>query len=336
MIINTFKKNIIVTILCLCSALSFSQTAPTDQPDSISTPRKVLGDPAPPLTIEKWFKGQPITKMEKGKVYVVEFWATWCMPCILGMPHMSDLAKKNKDVSFIGITVSEKNEADSAKAREFVNVSGKMMDYNVAYARPKGTMWEDWLQATRQRGIPVAYVIDKKGRIAWQGHPLMGLEEAIELAKKDKLTMEVAEDIHKTWKARQEEGNRDNEALKIALKENRLKDALMLNDRMLENLPFNIAIASGKKYALLTAIDTKAARKYGEELLKKYGNAPLVLKSVANTIFEGSDSRVQGEVKVNIKGEPDYKLAKALLLQSLECSTKDNKTAGLLDRIASK
>ena len=35
-----------------------------------------LGDPAPPLAITEWVKGEPVA-LEKGKIYLVEFWATW-------------------------------------------------------------------------------------------------------------------------------------------------------------------------------------------------------------------------------------------------------------------
>ena len=36
-----------------------------------------IGSPAPPLKIAKWIKGTPITGFQKGKVYVLEFWASW-------------------------------------------------------------------------------------------------------------------------------------------------------------------------------------------------------------------------------------------------------------------
>ena len=63
-----------------------------------------VGDPAPPLKATKWVQGSEVASLEKGKVYVVEFWATWCGPCIVMMPHLGDLQReyKNQGVTIIG------------------------------------------------------------------------------------------------------------------------------------------------------------------------------------------------------------------------------------------
>src|SRR3954468_19047963 len=75
------------------------------------------GDPAPPLRVSKWLKGGPIPKLEKGKIYVMEFWATWCGPCVQGMPHLSELAKKYEGkVVISGILVMEQAQTETPDA----------------------------------------------------------------------------------------------------------------------------------------------------------------------------------------------------------------------------
>ena len=65
-----------------------------------------IGDDAPAIDIAHWLKGEKITEFEDGKVYVLEFWATWCGPCIASMPHVTELQKQYRDydVTFIGVS----------------------------------------------------------------------------------------------------------------------------------------------------------------------------------------------------------------------------------------
>jgi len=68
-----------------------------------------VGSDAPPVAVVKWFKGTPVDTLEKGKVYVVEFWATWCGPCKMSIPHLTEMAHKYGDkVTFVGVSVSSK------------------------------------------------------------------------------------------------------------------------------------------------------------------------------------------------------------------------------------
>mgnify|MGYP001223815361 CR=1 FL=1 len=137
-----------------------------------------LGDPAAPLQIAEWIKGGPVN-LADGKdktVYVVEFWATWCPPCRTSIPHLTELQKKFKDkgVVFIGIS-DEKPEV----IRNFVQKMGDKMDYVVAADKDRKT-FTAYMRAFGINGIPHAFVVDKQGRIAWQGHPMAELEQTIQ------------------------------------------------------------------------------------------------------------------------------------------------------------
>lgn len=42
-------------------------------------PTLVIGSPAPKLSVKEFVKGEPVKQFDKDKIYVVEFWATWCV-----------------------------------------------------------------------------------------------------------------------------------------------------------------------------------------------------------------------------------------------------------------
>lgn len=136
------------------------------------------GSPAPKLEIKRWLKGKEVTSIEQG-TYVVEFWATWCGPCIQSIPHITELAKKNPDVTFIGVGIWE--DDNGSVLDDFVKKMGDKMDYNVAYSGNKDGMAVSWMNAAKQNGIPSSFIV-KDNVIQWVGHP-MSMDAALAKVK---------------------------------------------------------------------------------------------------------------------------------------------------------
>ena len=150
--------------------------------EEIQIPELFIGSKAPELQIAKFVKGDSVQGFDQGQVYVVEFWATWCGPCIAAFPHLSEeQAKYGEKVKFIGVNIWEgvDDQAERIeKVEKFVEDQGDRMSYTVAVEN--GTAMADtWMKPAAQNGIPAAFIVDGTGTIAWVGHP-MNIDESLE------------------------------------------------------------------------------------------------------------------------------------------------------------
>lgn len=141
-----------------------------------------VGDAAPTLEISHWLKGAEIARFEPGKMYVVEFWATWCAPCRQSMPHLTSLQTQYKDygVTFLGISDEPlETVTDFLKKDEWNAKTG----YTVA-TDPDRSAYFSYMLSSGNEGIPTAFVVGKDGRIEWIGHP-MDLDATLEAIVKN-------------------------------------------------------------------------------------------------------------------------------------------------------
>ncbi|MEC9372803.1 MAG: hypothetical protein VYC34_03130, partial [Planctomycetota bacterium] len=95
------------------------------------------------------------------------------------IPHINDLAAeyRDKDVKIIGVAIWPRD--NQTPTDEFVEEKGDEMDYLIAEAKD-GKIAEKFMDATGNDGIPTAMIIDREGRLAWFGHPMAGLDTALE------------------------------------------------------------------------------------------------------------------------------------------------------------
>jgi tetratricopeptide (TPR) repeat protein len=145
----------------------------------------MVGDAAPAFAPKAWVKGGPL-KLERGKVYVVDFWSTSGASTRMAIEVLSKLAQKHGDkLTVIGVNGFE---AHPDKVAAFVQSLGDKLGYAIALddagkADPKGelgTLSKAWMQAAGQRGVPASFLVAGDGRIAFIGHPMIGLDKALD------------------------------------------------------------------------------------------------------------------------------------------------------------
>jgi len=136
-----------------------------------------IGDKAPELKYSKWIKGIPVKSLEGDQLYVLEFWATWCGPCKLAMPHITKLQKQyNGKVTFIGVGVWEKvpvgqaYESSLPSVIQYVKGNEANMGYSVIADNNEQHMGNNWLKAAGENGIPSTFIVENN-KILWIGHP---------------------------------------------------------------------------------------------------------------------------------------------------------------------
>lgn len=127
--------------------------------------RPKVGDSSPLLQATELLQAPEGAKMGaeslRGKVVILEFWATWCGPCVAAIPHLNELAEefKDKPVQFISITAEERPVVEDFLAKRPMK-SWVALDTNKAMNLAYGI-----------GGIPSTVVLDKEGKIAALTYP---------------------------------------------------------------------------------------------------------------------------------------------------------------------
>ncbi len=151
----TFRTAMTATIAL--AALMFLASCSDTVTDSGSAP--VVGDMAPDFT-QNDTAGRPVSLGQfRGKVVVLDFWASWCGPCRASLPTVKQMWRDYRDRDVVLVSVSLDYNLDLW--REFIRENG--MDW---YHTSDGRYWNNAVAARYGiNAIPAAYLVDRQGKI---------------------------------------------------------------------------------------------------------------------------------------------------------------------------
>jgi thiol-disulfide isomerase/thioredoxin len=99
----------------------------------------------------------------KGKVILLNFWATWCGPCLASFPHLKEWHEKYKDK---GLTVVGVHTPEFAFEKSTKNVKDAVQRLQIKHAVAQDNSYGTW-KAFNNQYWPAVYLIDKQGRIVY-------------------------------------------------------------------------------------------------------------------------------------------------------------------------
>lgn len=153
-------------VTCLLTTINLFSQRDGGAMDVMKYQEQLIGTEAPSFTITDWLQNKPADTNFSGKYKVLEFWATWCVPCLKAVPHLNKLQRRlaGENIVFlsVGYESAEKVKTTLEKVSfETIVVSDQTKSIHTGLG----------IQYMGTTPIPRTVLIDDKNRIVWYGNP---------------------------------------------------------------------------------------------------------------------------------------------------------------------
>jgi len=98
----------------------------------------------------------------KGQVVLIDFWATWCGPCKVAMPHIQRIFDENKENGFVVLSISIDEARTASKVKPYIKSRGYTFEVLLDKETEAVSLYNP------QKVLPYAVLIDRNGEVAWR------------------------------------------------------------------------------------------------------------------------------------------------------------------------
>jgi thiol-disulfide isomerase/thioredoxin len=128
----------------------------------------------PPLNVSGWINtNKPLTAADlQGKIVLVDYWATWCGPCVRAMPELIRFNKQHQDLGVLVVGLTSEDGPAAEHVKNFVETKDGMT-WPIGYGA--GLTF----RKMEIEVIPTFMLYDRSGISVWGGNSLDGVEEAL-------------------------------------------------------------------------------------------------------------------------------------------------------------
>lgn len=300
-------------ILAMATILVSAQAVPA-QP--------LIGDAVPALGGQvTWLHGEASPEFDVGRVYLLDFWATWCPPCYPMIDHLSELQDRYRDDDLVVIGIAVGTDVGVPLPR-FLDKEGPRISYAIAAPNDeeelKARLVHPSIMDPTDFSLPFVMLVDRQGRLAWTSDPGGGDDDlggVVEAVMEGTFDLAAHAESARRQRALLTETAAELDRAEQLREQGRLAEAARVLLPAAERLPRKHAsVAVSLFQDILCAGEAELAASFGRELLER------VLADEVNALVQAE----RAILATPNAEERDLALAESMVRQALELKGGDH------------